>query len=551
MITACGENERLAALADRLSELIAEAIKLEREWAPLVDAIAPSHRPSAVNLLHYLALCRHDLRAFQRELHSLGLSSLGRSEAYVLRSLEVVLSVAQRLQGLQPSTSSTSALRPDFAIGRQLLETHTTDLIGPSHPGRRVRIMVTMPTEAADNYHLIRELIRRGMDVMRINCASDGWEHWQQMIAHARRAAEELGRSCRVLCDLAGPNPRTGPMEFGPGLVRWAPLLDSRGRVRRSAHVWLTDSPQRSSLPDADAVLPVSSEILGLLDQGDAIYFTDTRGRPCWISVQEPAGGGRWAHGDHTAVVQEGLPLVVRRGEGEVVAGKVGAIPPVEQVLSLRVGDTLLLTSASEPGCPSVLDEFQRPVRPARIGCTLGDVFGRAGAGQRIFFDDGRLAGVIREVTAGGLRVEIVEARKGEAKLRSGKSINLPDTDLGLGALTDKDRADLYFAAEHADMVGLSFVRHAADVEMFLAEIDKRTQRNVGIVLKMETRQAFDELPRLLLTAMRRPRVGVMVARGDMGVELGFERLAEVQEEILWLCEAAWRSALNWDPPGR
>src|SRR6188768_3687599 len=61
----------------------------------------------------------------------------------------------------------------------------------------------------------------------------------------------------------------------------------------------------------------------------------------------------------------------------------------------------------------------------------------------------------------------------------------------------------------------------------------------MGIVLKIETARAFQNLPRLILTGMRSPPVGVMVARGDLGVELGFERLAEVQEEILWLCEAA------------
>jgi pyruvate kinase len=58
-------------------------------------------------------------------------------------------------------------------------------------------------------------------------------------------------------------------------------------------------------------------------------------------------------------------------------------------------------------------------------------------------------------------------------------------------------------------------------------------------VLKIETRAGFRALPRLLLSALRSPPLGVMVARGDLGVEVGFERLAEVQEEILWLAEAA------------
>jgi pyruvate kinase len=62
---------------------------------------------------------------------------------------------------------------------------------------------------------------------------------------------------------------------------------------------------------------------------------------------------------------------------------------------------------------------------------------------------------------------------------------------------------------------------------------------NVGLVIKIETRKGFNNLPRLLLTAMRRYPVAVMIARGDLAVECGWECLAELQEDILWLCEAA------------
>ena len=61
----------------------------------------------------------------------------------------------------------------------------------------------------------------------------------------------------------------------------------------------------------------------------------------------------------------------------------------------------------------------------------------------------------------------------------------------------------------------------------------------LGLILKIETGAAFTRLPEILLHAMRSPRVGVMIARGDLAVEAGYERLAELQEEILWLCEAA------------
>ena len=135
--------------------------------------------------------------------------------------------------------------------------------------------------------------------------------------------------------------------------------------------------------------------------------------------------------------------------------------------------------------------------------------------------------------------VDITQARADGGRLRSGKGVNFPDTDLRIGALTPKDLEDLPFIAKHADLVGYSFVRHADDIVALQQHLATLDASRVGIVLKIETRHAFTELPKLLLACMRGGRFGVMIARGDLAVECGFERMAEVQEEILWICEAA------------
>jgi pyruvate kinase len=122
--------------------------------------------------------------------------------------------------------------------------------------------------------------------------------------------------------------------------------------------------------------------------------------------------------------------------------------------------------------------------------------------------------------------------------LLSGTNLNLPDSDLRVNALTGTDIENLAFAAEHADMVGLSFASRAEDVE-HLQEHLSAAGRQPAMVLKIETRRGFEHLPDLLLAAMKLPSCGVMIARGDLAVECGFERMAEVQEEILWICEAA------------
>jgi pyruvate kinase len=109
-----------------------------------------------------------------------------------------------------------------------------------------------------------------------------------------------------------------------------------------------------------------------------------------------------------------------------------------------------------------------------------------------------------------------------------------------LSSLTKEDLEALQFAVKNADIVGYSFVRTEADVLELQARLaNLGAGEKLGIILKIETREGFDQLPRLLLAAMRSRAVGVMIARGDLAVECGYQRLAEVQEEILWICEAA------------
>jgi pyruvate kinase len=194
-------------------------------------------------------------------------------------------------------------------------------------------------------------------------------------------------------------------------------------------------------------------------------------------------------------------------------------------------------------GKPAEREEDEVGYQPAQIGCSLSAVFSDAKPGERIFFDDGKIGGVIRAVrkegVEPGLEVKITHAASGTVKLRAEKGINLPDTKLSISALTPKDREDLEFVTEYGDLVSLSFVRCTEDVAELIRELDRLGATETGIILKIENRPAVEALPRILLTAMGRRVTAVMVARGDLGVEIGFERMAEIQEQILWICEAA------------
>jgi pyruvate kinase len=135
--------------------------------------------------------------------------------------------------------------------------------------------------------------------------------------------------------------------------------------------------------------------------------------------------------------------------------------------------------------------------------------------------------------------VRIEHTRKPTEKLASDKGVNLPDTPLALPALSPEDLADLPFVAAHADVISLSFTNTAEDVALLRRRLVELEHPEIGAVLKIETRRGFDNLPDILLEALKFPACGVMIARGDLAAECGFERMAELQEEILWICEAA------------
>lgn len=532
-------HNRISQLTRSVNRLLDDAVALENEHGDVISKVR-CDRSSAANLVHYLAVRRHDIRELQYELHVHGLSSLGRMEAYVVPTLLAVQAVLDRIAGKLGRQHRWGELRQAFDHNRSLLGRNTDALFGPPREDRKVRIMATMLSECADRYESVRELVAAGMDVMRINCAKDSPERWGRMIDHLRRAERELGRSCKIQMDLAGPNPRTGPLVRGANVVRWRPRFDAFGRPSRPASIYITRTGIRPKA--ADAALPVDDDALRQLRGGDVLRVVDTRGGVQDLLVTESESGGHWAEATEEAFVEPGAALEIVRNDETVYRGAVGSLPRQAKECTYRigVGDLLVMTSSEIPGHPPRRNEDGEVIEPASVGCTLPEIFREVKAGERFYYDDGEMGAVIREVREEEILLEVTDARGGSAKIKSEKGVNFPSADCThLPSLTAKDIDDLAFAAEHADIVGQSFVRGVADVESLIEELGRLGASSTGIVLKIETKRAFEGLPELLLAGMRHPPLGIMVARGDMGVELGFGRMSEVQEEILWLCEAA------------
>ena len=538
----CPEVAEFNSLLDELTviraEMIAEVVKSQSR----LDEIHANYQASARNLLHYMALRRRDLRPLQHRLAKLGLSSLGRAESNVLATIDAVLNVLHRLidSACQPPSHEADVV--DFGDGARLLSEHTDTLLGKATPGRGVRIMVTMPGEAANDYALVHALLQQGMNCMRINCAHDDRTTWSAIIEHLRRAKEALGQSCLVVMDLGGPKLRTGSIQPGAAVVRIRPTRDIFGRVTVPARVWLTAEDSKHDPPSAaDAVLPVSAKWLDQLRPGDQLKLTDARESRRILTIVDVTDQGAWAEAMKTTYVVPGTALhrVRDARTGEQWKAVVGRLPQVENSITLRQDDLIILTAGLEPGRPATFDGSGGLLTPAQVGCTIPEVLNDVRPGESIWFDDGKIGGVIDGVETTQLVVRVTQVRESGRKLRADKGINLPESKLHLTAMTEKDQEDLSFVAQHADVVELSFANTSQDVEMLQQHLAAITNEPPAIVLKIETRRGFDNLPDMLLTAMKSPCCGVMIARGDLAVECGFERLAEVQEEILWICEAA------------
>jgi pyruvate kinase len=285
-------------------------LRLEAGAEVRLRGLHETYRESATNLMHYLALRRRDLRQAQQQLAALGLSSLGRSESHVMQNLEAVLGVLRCLTGPDGDAPHPPSGRVDLAKGQRLLQAHTRELLGREPRRRRVRIMVTMPRKAADDYGLVSDLLAQGMDCMRINCAHEGPDEWARMIDNLRRAMNETRKGCRVLMDLPGPKLRTGPIEPGPGVVSWSPRRDPLGRVEAPARVWLSPAGADAAPPEqADASLPASGDWLANLRRGELIEFRDARGLLRSLKVTSAAGDGRWAESGEDAYVTTGTKL--------------------------------------------------------------------------------------------------------------------------------------------------------------------------------------------------------------------------------------------------
>ena len=529
--------KKLGAVNDQIEEIINSANAQSDKYSSLIEKVHPLYRENASNLIHYLAFRQFNIDELQDKLRIIGLPDLAHIEGHVMESLLKLKTIINCLTG-NPKVEKQKGVI-SIKKSEKLLHKNTQQMFGYKSKKRRTRIMVTLPSSAADDYKVVSRLIQLGMNSARINCAHDNPEVWEKMIANIDRANKALKKNCKVMMDLAGPKLRTGPMVSGPQVIHISPARDLMGAIITPTKLWIATPDTPPPDETADAVLPVCESLLKKIKWGSTIWFTDSRNKKCKISIEKKQGKGKWGLCSDSAYISSGTELIVenvkRTGEEK---SYVGELLPVEQYITLFKGDKLILTRDPIPGEPARYDDKGKVIESAHISCTLPEIFETVKEHEPLFFDDGKIEGVIEEIGEGALVINILHAGDKGSKLKADKGINLPKSNLEVSGLTEKDKKDLEFVALNADAVNLSFVNDENDVQQLLDELDKYG-RHLGIILKIETQKGFNYLPLILLRAMQSYPIGVMIARGDLAIETGWKNFATIQEEILRICEAA------------
>ncbi|MCG6898528.1 MAG: pyruvate kinase [Gammaproteobacteria bacterium] len=205
-----------------------------------------------------------------------------------------------------------------------------------------------------------------------------------------------------------------------------------------------------------------------------------------------------------------------------------------------RVHHNDWLVLSKKRGSPEVYDAlFDVPVK-AVITCSYPDIIRQLHKNETVWIDDGKIGTVIREKRGDAVLLQVNRAGPRGARIKQEKGLNFPETRLNLPALSERDRKDLQFVSQHADMVGLSFAECAEDVLHLQEQLRVHGADDIAVIAKIETARAVKNLPDIISGALAHNiQLGIMVARGDLAIELGSVRMAEIQEEILWVCEAA------------
>lgn len=204
---------KITKLEKGLLGIYREIVQKDFTAENIAAQVHEKYRLSAKNLFRYLILRSHDLRKYQNGLSDLGISALGSAEGYVFSNLFNSIRLLKLNRG-KVWDEKYGIQSIGYQKSRKILAKHSNELFNSNRKKNRAEIMVTLPTEAAEDIELLRNLVEEGMEIARINLGHDDYPIWEKMVENIRQIQEETGEEVKIYMDLSGPKIRTSEIEI-------------------------------------------------------------------------------------------------------------------------------------------------------------------------------------------------------------------------------------------------------------------------------------------------------------------------------------------------
>ncbi|MEA3491197.1 MAG: pyruvate kinase [Campylobacterota bacterium] len=511
-----------------------------------VEATHPSYQ-SFLNLQHYLILRQKDHTRLQEKLFLLSLSSLGRSTAHVAASVDTLYDqLACSMGQKQISSKETRASRHVTIDEAITLASHKRGtLFGGRESDKlskqRTSVMVTLPSYAADNSgDLIHKLADAGVRIFRINTAHDDAERWRAMadvitdINRDRKSDEKM----KIFVDLAGPKIRTGRIRKLD-----LPIVIGSNRALREVSIYPDSGDEITTAPKSTdpltqmpipAKITVSKKLFKKIKIGKRVKIIDAHSKKATITITEHTGRSAKGVIDRKVFLDKDSKLI-RKNRQSTPLYLESQVEPIR----LATGDRLTITEEEILGHTALLDRGGKVIEPALISCSFKGVASFVSVGDKVFIDDGKIGLKVIEKDKQEILCEVTNAKVNGSLLKEEKGINFPDSHINIAALTQNDRHNLLSVIDFADDFSISFCQSADDIREIRNLLIANNRSDAGIIAKIETKRAVRNMPQILEALLECEKSGVMIARGDLAIEVGFTNMAVIQEELLDICNGA------------
>jgi pyruvate kinase len=519
---------------------------LRRHLLAARDEVHSDHprAQSLLNLNQYMLLRKKDQTQLQEKLFMLSLSSLGRSFAHVAASIDTLYDQLSSSLGREQISEALMAEFHHLSIADALAiaSRNSKALFGGKASSKLSKqitaVMVTLPSNAAENDGiLIHQLSDAGINVFRINTAHDDIQVWKAMadVISLINTQRESSNKIKIFVDLAGPKIRTGKIQDVE-----IPIEIGSNKQEKEVVLYCTDVSTRSEYSDSTtlkhipAQMAVEKKFFKKFRTNRPITIVDVNHKKAVIKLTEI--NETFARGfiDKKVFVTKKTKLSCGESEGKLLN-----LMTQKDPIRLFLDDHLIITENDTIGRSALCDDDGNVILPAMIGCTLKGVLKFLKEGEKVFIDDGKIGLVILENSVDFITCKVVISKSNGTLLKEEKGINFPDTYIQEPALTQTDRMHALEVLEFADSLSLSFCQNAQDIRDLQDLLQANGRSDIGIIAKIETQQAIVNMYEILEQLLQSEKSGVMIARGDLAIEVGFENMAYIQEALLDICDAA------------